>query len=139
ADATTRIFFEGSNLPQDNITFKSDANGKVIADNINTNDFFVKSGQFITYEIIDDPTLVTGSNQRAKILTGDELKQAASSLLQAMPDNFQKLRIIGTKDAIFNDGFALGPSSLSFAVTDEKPQLLDTININDYPSMFHDP
>lgn len=122
SDATSRIFLEACNLPQDSITFEADDSGRLQPFN-NEDGIVVKDGQIVSYSF-DELTgsVVTGSLERASILNGDEFASQASRLLASSLNNFNKLHVIGSHDRIFDDDeFALGPNFVEYVITENRP------------------
>ena len=122
ADATTRLYLESCNLPQDSITLEADDSGMLNPFD-NTSGVQIKHGQILQYTFNStSSSILTGSNQGLKFLKGSEFASSAEVLLASSVENFKKLRIIGTKDPIFeDDGFAIGNSSISFTINDNRP------------------
>lgn len=122
ADASARIYFEQSHLPQDQITFEADDSGRLKPFR-NGEGTTVKDGQIVTYTF--DATTVmtlTGSSQGMRILRGDEFASTSESLLASSLQNFERLQVIGTRDKIFeDDGFAVGNKKIEFVIHDTRP------------------
>lgn len=142
ADATTRIYLESCNLPQDQITFEADDSGRLQPFS-NSNNLTVKDGKILAYSFDAlTASVLTGSNQNVSFESGDAFASSVASLFESSIENFGKLRLIGTKDRIFeDDGFAAGNSRIQFSLTDDRP-LPDranwTANINNLESLFQD-
>ncbi len=142
ADATTRLYLEACNLPQDSITFEADDSGMLVSFN-NSNDLEVKDGQILTYSFeAASGSLITGSVQNVNVLKGDEFASQASVLLASSLDNFNKLQVIATHDRLFeDDGFGIGPSNVEFVITNDRPinnPNLYTAHIDHVESLFND-
>lgn len=134
ADATTRIYFESSNLPQDQITFQADELGKLLPFEINTTNK-IGNGQAINYEFTNTSG---GIIKNTVVLTGSTLLGVTDSILSSSVDNFQKLRVIGTRDYIFDTNeFAVGSNNLKFTLNEN---VIDpyTKNINSLPDILGD-
>lgn len=133
SDATSRIYFESCHLPQDQVTFHADVDGR-----LNT-DSGVFAGQVSLTETLSGSTLETISTLR-----GAEMQDYfENTLLPSAIDNFQKQRSIATRDPVFHDdGFALGNDSIEFVINDERP-ITDrnafVANINHLEDIFADP
>ena len=142
ADATTRIYLEQCSLPQDQITFEADDSGRLKPFK-NDSDITVKDGQLITYSFNAlTASVLTGSNQTMQLLRGDEFASTAQKLLESSIHNFCKLRLIGTKDKLFeDDGFSLGNKEIEFVINNDRP-IKDpsdhAANINHLDSLFND-
>jgi len=142
ADASTRIHFEGSHLPQDQITFEADDSGRLKPFG-NDDGIVVKDGQIVSYSFDSITTMtITGSSQNMKILRGDEFASTAGTLLASSLSNFTKLQVIGTRDKIFeDDGFGVGNKTLEFVVTDKKPisdPARHVVEVDQLESLFND-
>lgn len=137
ADAAGRLYLETCHLPQDQVTFEADDSGRLMPFK-NDQNLVVKSGK-----IFSGSVNVTGSFANDyQLIENDQFASLASSLLGSSLQNFQKCRMIGTIDPIFEDDkFLAGPTDISFIITDEKP--IDDIpaqsaNINHLESFFQD-
>jgi len=142
SDATARIYLEHCHLPQDQITLEADDGGKLRPFG-NGSGIQVKDGQILEYSFNAlTSSVVTGSNQGLRILSGDEFASTAETLLASSIDNFTKLRSIATKDKIFeDDGFGVGNKNIEFIITNEKPipnPTQHTAHINHLESLFND-
>jgi hypothetical protein len=141
SDATNRIYFEVCNLPQDDITFRSDDSGFLtpFKSSITAS---MRAGQMIEYSFnASTSSIIEGSAERTFSVTGSGLFSLANKLLQGSPDNFKKLLAIGTHDDIFDDGFAVGPTAITFVTNENIPMSLDNRvqNINRIESLISDP
>jgi len=141
-DATRRIYLESCQLPQDDITFLADEHGNVSPFR---NDSGVQSagGRMLSYSFEPlSSSIVTGSVQGVSTLTGSAFESATENLLGATFDNYKKLRVIATKDKIFEDnGFALGPNPVTFTITNNRPivhPMYYTSHIGSIDSIFSD-
>jgi hypothetical protein len=130
-DPTNRLFFECSQLPQDQVTFVADDSGR-LAPLANHTGFNVRAGQ-----------VFSGSSTGLVFVTGSEFSSTAGELLGSSIDNFGKLLSIGTIDPIFeDDDFRLSHSSVGFVMTDENPindPQTHAANVNHLDSFFADP
>lgn len=142
ADASARIYFEASSLPQDQITFEADDTGRLKPFK-NDQNLQLRAGQLMSYSTANvTSSLYTGSLESVSILSGDEFASSVSNLLESSIGNFEKLQLIGTLDRIFEDDkFELGPDNLEFIISNERP-LADpnrhSTNINSLDSLFND-
>lgn len=122
ADATTRLYLEAASLPQDQITFEADDSGRLKPF---SNGFGVsmKDGQIISYSFDAlTASVLTGSNEEMHLLNGDEFASTAGTLLASSIDNFTRLRLIGTRDSLFeDDGFGVGNSNVEFVMNNDRP------------------
>lgn len=133
SDATSRIYFESCHLPQDQVTFHADVDGRLYTDS------GVFAGQVSLTETVSGSTLETISTLRS----AEMQDYFENTLLPSVIDNFQKQRSIATRDPVFHDdGFALGNNSIEFVINDEKP-ITDrnafVANINHLEDIFADP
>ncbi len=141
ADATVRIYFEASGLPQDNITFKSNDAGRLqpFSSAITAS---MKNGQLITYSFsASTSSFIEGSVRNVTNLSGTAFSDTIDEIIASSADNFSKNRIIGTHDDIFDDGFAVCPRDITFVVNENKPFKFSKrlTNINSIESLFVDP
>ncbi len=129
-DATNRILFECSNLPQDQITFLADDSGKLIP-LLNHSPYDVTAGK-----------IFVGSGTDITFITGSNFSSTAETLLGSSIDNFQKLLTIGSIDTIFEDAeFQLSQDNVNFIITDNSPidnPSQQAINISQLESFFAD-
>lgn len=141
-DATTRIYLEQCSLPQDQITLEADDSGRLQPFSNNEN-VVVKDGQILAYSFsASTSSIISGSDQKMIFLRGDEFASTAGALLESSIDNFNKLRLIGTKDHLFeDDGFGFGNSNIEFVISNARP-ISDAThyaeNINHLESLFND-
>lgn len=142
ADATVRLYLEANHLPQDQITFEADDSG-LLKPFGNSDGTQVKNGQILAYSFdAINSFVLSGSNQSVTTLKGDEFASSAGSLLASSIDNFNKLRVIATKDNIFeDDGFGVGNDKIEFVIHNDRPisdpQQFST-NVNHLESIFND-
>lgn len=142
ADATNRLYFESCHLPQDQITFEADDSGRLNPFS-NDSNVILRDGQLVAYEFDDsEETIVSGSNQGMRILSGDEFASTADDILQSSLGHFTNLRLIGSKDTLFeDDGFGVGNTNIQFTITNQKPlpdQTNHAVNITSLESLFQD-
>jgi hypothetical protein len=142
ADASERIYLEQCHLPQDQITFEADDSGR-LAPFRNGSGITMKDGQILDYSFNAlTASVLTGSNQGMRFLRGDEFASTAETLLASSIDNFNRLRLIGTKDKLFeDDGFGLGNKKVEFTIHNNRP-LPDATHhvahVNHLESLFQD-
>lgn len=142
ADATARIYLEQSHLPQDQITLEADDSGRLQPFK-NGSGISVKDGQILAYTFSAlTASILTGSSQGMRLLGGDEFASTAEMLLASSIDNFNRLRIIGTKDLLFeDDGFGVGTNRMTFNITNERPipdATQHATHIDHLESLFND-
>jgi hypothetical protein len=134
ADATVRIYLESSNLPQDQITFKADELGKLLPFEINTSNK-IGSGQVVNYEL---DTSSGGVVKNTLVLTGSQLQSVADTVLSSSVDNFNKLRVIGTRDYMFDTNeFAVGSNNLKFVIAESDIKSY-TVQLDSLPDILAD-
>ena len=142
ADATTRLYLEQCHLPQDQITFEADDSGRLQPFKSDSGTQ-VRDGQILEYSFNAlTASVLTGSNQGMFLLSGDDFASSAETLLASSVNNFNNLRVIGTKDTLFeDDGFGVGTSTMTFTLTDSRPLPDPTTHgahINHLESLFND-
>lgn len=142
ADATGRLYFEQCHLPQDQITFEADDSGRLKPFR-NTNDVSVKNGQIVQYDLtVPEQVAVSGSSENMTLVTGDEFASTAATLLASSIENFNNLKIVATRDTIFeDDGFAVGNPNIEFVVTNERPlddPTTKVAHLDQLESLFND-
>ena len=143
ADATARIYLECSNLPQDQITFEADDSGRLQSFNSDQN-IQLKDGRILDYSFTAaTSSFIAGSFDTVTTLTGSEFASTSELLLPQSLENFKKLRIIATRDSLFeDDGFDVSSSNVEFTIHDKKPiadTSLQIANIDNVDSIFSDP
>ena len=130
ADASRRLFFECTSLPQDQICFEADDSGKLLPFN-NTSGYRVVNGK-----------IFSGSSAGLTFLTGSEFASVAGNLFASSLDNFKNLYSLGTVDSIFEDDeFEISHSNVSFKVTDSNPisdASAQAVDVNQLESFFQD-
>lgn len=142
ADASVRLYLEQCHLPQDQITLEADDSGKLVNFR-NDSGLTVKDGQILEYTFDAlTASVLTGSNQGMRILNGDEFASTAETLLASSINNFNKLRLIGTRDRLFeDDGFGVGNNKIEFTINNDKPIPDPTqrvAHINHLENLFQD-
>ena len=142
-DATTNLYLESSNLPQDQITFEADDSGKLLPFPTDTEEQLY-AGQLLSFSFTaNTSSIYSGSSEKLDTSTDVTFSSQINGVLGSSLTNFQKLQILGTTDA-FNDEdlFAFGPNRVGFKITDEQP-INDKndwqTDINHLESIFNDP
>lgn len=136
ADATKRFYFEQCHLPQDQITFEADDSGRLKPFKNSKGVNSISSGKIIENY---------SSSIKFNFLTDSAFASAADNLIASSINNFNNLQILGTKDFVFeDDGFGIGPSSISFDVLDDKPVStkqpdVSVRSLSELPSLFNEP
>jgi hypothetical protein len=143
SDASSRIYLEASSLPQDQIVFEADDSGKLMPFGINS-DHTQQAGQLLSYSFTAaTSSVITGSNESLTVVTGDAFASTMQGIFTGSIDNFGKLQLIGSYDALLeDDGFAAGPTTITYTITDDRPlaaHIPNTCNINHLESLFNDP
>lgn len=128
ADATARLYLETCHLPQDEITFQSDFDGRLEPfGSSGLIDALIKNGQVFKtiFTKVEDSQVLSGSVRpmfTTDVLSGDNLSSAVQGLLTASIDNFKKNYIISSKDEIFDDdGFGIGSNEIDFIIKNNRP------------------
>jgi len=142
-DATQRIYLESCQLPQDEITFRADDSGNVLpfrnSSGINTG-----FGKIIDYTYTGvTSSIISSPSEGTSAARGDNFADQVNELLGASADNFSKLRVLSTVDPFFeDDGFAAGPSTVTFQINDSKPirnPAQFSTHVSALDSIFSDP
>lgn len=137
SDATSRLYLEVCNLPQDEITFRSDTAGKLLPFR-NSNGITTLSGKIFTGSLSVSASYAEASQD----IPDEQFVAAAVTLISSSLDNFKKLQLISTLDFIFEeDQFIANPNSAYFKVTDDNPIANvkeQSANINHMQSFFQD-
>ena len=139
ADATLRLYLESCNLPQDQVTFQADSDGRLLPYASNDS-ATLRYGQLIQSNLVNSASNTTIHNTT---LSGEEFHERMFGILTGSIDNFRHQMPIGTKDPIFDDeGFAVGNNEIEFTINDDRP-IRDasqcTVNINNLEDVFADP
>jgi hypothetical protein len=136
SDATTRIYFESCNAPQDQVTLEANDAG-LLTNHISSDGQTISNGQIISYS-----ELLTGSQHESTIETGQQFASLASQVLESSLDNFSKLRTIATNNHIFeDDGFDVGNKNIEFVITDTRPisdSATFVTHLNSLESLYQD-
>lgn len=143
ADASTRLYLESSNLPQDQIVVQADDAGRLLPFKSFTN-YSQLSGQLLSRNVDVPSDVITGSMLTGwSMLTGSEFSSEMSGILSSSIDNFKKLGVLATFDELFGEeDFSIGPSVATFVLSDDAPIPADAAkvsNINQLESLFNDP
>lgn len=142
-DATKRIYLEACQLPQDDIVFRADDDGNLLPFR-NGEGVGIAGGRILDYsfQALTSST-IAGSSQGVTTLYGDAFADKAETVLASSADNFRKMYLIATKDAIFeDDGFAVGPNKATFVIHNDRPisnPAQHTTHISSMDSVFSDP
>jgi len=92
ADASSRIFFEACNLPQDQITFEADDSGKLMPF-ANALDVQLRAGNILSFSLgVPTSSIFVGSLEHVNVLSGTAFASVASNLLAESSENFKKLQ-----------------------------------------------
>ncbi len=131
-DISNNLYFESVSLDSDQITFEADDSGKLMPFGKNGK-LTLFGGKILSSSISEGKKFITGSSQFASL---------SEVLFSGSIENFNNLRIIGTKD-IFSDSeeFNLSESSIKYSITDEKPlttKEIQSICIDDVENIFQD-
>jgi hypothetical protein len=143
-DASSRLYFEQCNLPQDQITFEADDSGKLKPFK-SSNEFNLLAGNIYTQST--GSIVYTGSSFTKtdyEYLTDARFMSAAESMLASSVDNFKKLYTLGTKDVLFleEENMNLSRESVEFTILQKPakplgPERFKT-QLSALPSIFHD-
>lgn len=142
-DATARLYLESCQLPQDSITFRADDVGNLVSFP-NAAGIQLAAGTILDYSFqATTSSFITGSSQGVDNLTGSAFAASAGLLLGSSLDNFQNMRVLASHDDVFeDDGFALGPSDVTFAINNARPIADPTqyaAQVSSLDSIFSDP
>jgi len=155
-DPTNKIYLECFNLPQDQIIFESDDSGNLVpfksTDTLRTSAAesttsaslaftIFREGQLRQYDkTYGKNYLVTGSITTTKI-TDTNFASQIEGILTASFDNFRKLKIIGSKDDVFEDNeFALSNNEITFQIVPDELslQMQNASTLDDIDAIFND-
>lgn len=140
ADATTRVYLESCNLPQDTITFRADDLGKITSFDTNS-DVTVSKGQ-LHQHVFDPISNLSGAIALFDtVMTGSDLMNHVDGVLSSSLDNFVNLQTIASMDGMFDDSqFALGCDNVTFNITNDRPLSGSfVINENELHDLIEDP
>ena len=155
-DPSTKIYFECFNVPQDQIIFEADDSGNLVPfrqhNSMNVNSSMGEldgSNEWLSFvngklksrlQTLSLSSNVTGSFSE-EVLYGATFASQIEGILSSSIDNFQKLRIIGSVDQIFEDrDFALSSNDIEFAISNssENLQMVQPTNVNTIDALFSD-
>jgi len=140
ADATSRLYLEAADLPQDQIVFESDDSGKLVPFRSSVGSAQVRAGQLIEYDIVSG---TTGVIEQMRLLSGSAAYDESGVILDSSISSFQRQLLIGTHDLLFeDDGFGVGPDAVNFTITDAGPIRKITAqgaHVDQLESLFQDP
>lgn len=120
-DATRRLSFENCHLPQDQLTFLSNPDGK-LSGYANDARGVIRSGRVLQQ--------ITGSTIY-KELSGQEFLDEAQNILSTSISNLEKLNLISSQDFFFDDqDFLLSHDEIDFSFNDENPVSSGQANLN---------
>jgi len=142
ADPTTRIYFESSHLPQDQITFEADDSGKLKPFK-NSSQFQVLGGNIFieTSGSVGISGSVSYAGKDYEYLTDSRFSSAAESILASSVDNFRKLQVLGTKDVLFleEELMKLSKQTINFVVNRSHPiqNEKSKVSLVSLPSIFY--
>lgn len=157
ADPTTRIYLEAWNAPYDQITFEADDSGNIVPfrqhnsvdgtltpsgslENISRWVTF-KDGKLKSNTKIYTTQYNVTSSFTQEAVQGADFASQLQGLLTSSIDNFNKLRILGTSDPLFQDAdFAIGPNEVQVRIPDNSMYRSMTFptNVNTVDSLFND-
>jgi len=143
ADATTRLYLECCNLPQDMITFEANDAGRLNSFK-NLGGIEVRDGRIVSSSITAaSGSIVTGSNENLTVLTGSVFASTAGSLLASSIDNFRQLRILGTQGKLLDsEKFEMSHNQVTFSITDDRPipsNMREYNHLSRLEGLFSDP
>ena len=129
-DASDRLYFEATNMIQDQIIFETDDNARMLS--YRGMESSARANTILKYK----------SGSYMQPVTGSAVLGAVDELLADSADSFAKQYIISTKES-FSDtqGFALSHDGLTFRLTDTQPFAKDDITeaiVDDIESLFQD-
>ena len=126
SDASNRLYFETGSQQQDRITQEADDSGKLVSRN--NNKISIVNGQVYS----GSSGLIAGNSSFAS---------TSATLLSSSIDNFTNLYLLGTRNDLFDEDWAISSNRISFNVKSESPVSRDkhVQSLNDLPSVFADP
>lgn len=130
-DISSNLYFESVSLDSDQITFEADDSGKL--------EPFGTEGSL---SVLGGKVLSGSSTQAKFFITGSQFSSLAGTLLSGSIENFNNLRIIGSKDLFLDtEDFKISQEQLKFLLTDNNPlplKSVQTINVDNIESLFQD-
>jgi len=126
-DASRRLFLEATSRRQDQITFETDDEGKLVP--YNGSSLVIRDGQIISSSVIIPP--------------GDRFASLSADLLASSIDNYRNLYLLGTDDPFRDaEGFSMSMNAASFIISPSTPlsvkEEVTSISIDDVESFFQD-
>jgi len=155
-DPTTKIYLESWNAPQDQITFEADDSGNLIPfrqhNSINATSTTGSNENISRWVTFKDGKLKSNTKNYTTLynvtssfaqdaIRGADFASQIQGLLTSSIDNFNKLRILGSADQLFEDkDFAVGPNDVQIRipVNDVTRQMEFPTNVNTVDSLFND-
>lgn len=155
-DPTKKIYLEAFNAPYDQIIFEADDSGNLMpfrqhasigSSTITGNLSSSVSWKSFAQGKLQDNTKIYGltsavtSSFTDSAIKNTDFASQIEGILTSSFDNFKKLKIIGSKDPVFEDQeFALSNNLVSFEVlpNTEKVQMLNPTDINTIDALFND-
>ena len=142
-DATARVYLESGPSPHDQVTFQADDSGALNPFPVDS-EYNLSSGHMQKRTVTSlSSSLFTGSSYTSTMLRDENFASQIDGILASSLNNFKNQYAIATHDKIFeDDGFAIGPQSMEFLLTSERPitdQNNYVVNINHMESLFSDP
>jgi hypothetical protein len=143
SDATLRTYFEACNLPQDQITFEANDAGKLNPFK-GLSGISIVDGKIVTSLITPaSSSLLTGSAKSYNFLTGSEFASTSNSLLSSSIENFENLRILGTKGKLLESNlFDVSMKDIEFSITQDRPipsNMQSQVNLAHIEGLIGDP
>ena len=136
-DASSRLYFEATNRPQDQIIFETDDAGRLMP--FVGGEIEISGGKLLSGS---GPSPTAPSGKRLGVINGEAVKSAANRVLNTSATNFQDQYIIGSTDPFSESSlFELYPTNIRYKITDSVPFTEGSIteaSINDVESLFQD-
>lgn len=134
-DATSRIYFEVMDRPENVIVSEKDDKGRIIEMNVSTTASIVGDNIFLTsYENSDVGELLAAD--------GSIFNSLSSDLISGSINHFQKNYLVGTKNRGTENNFTVDKKNISFTISNSFPfsrtPLDKIINVNDAEPFFLD-
>lgn len=131
SDGTMRLFFEACDMSHDQLTFEADDAGRL------------KPFRGSDLGVIDGKVLSSSNSAYLSVVTGSAFTSVGQTLLSSSIDNFNKLYVIRTNDAFFDDEreFETSVDKVKFTVADHAPLKRDDVRsttIDHVESLFQD-
>ena len=155
-DPTNKIYLECFNLPHDQIIFESDDAGKLVP--FNQHSFIsptITPGaltsslswtNFSKGKLKENTksygiNFVTQGTYNEKPIKNDAFASQIEDILASSFDNFKKIKLIGSKDRVFEDQeFALSNNEIAFTILPDNKtvQMQNPSNVNSIDALFND-